>query len=668
MNRRRRSTVAFSYFCLVLGFAAVAMADDSESLPPQGPYFQVASTDPTVDRLPLKSTDAKVRISGVTADVVLTQRYRNEGTRPIEARYVFPGSTEAAVHALRFTLGSRQIDAKIREKQQARLEYLEAKKTGHTSALLEQDRPNVFSMNVANILPGDEVDVELRYTERLVPTDGRYEFVFPTVVGPRYRSPAAAGAPVTSMPFLHEGVASRTAFTLSAVIDSPLAVSDVTSTSHAVTVRGAGSKHVEVKLESSGQDNDRDFLLDYRLAGSRIAGGLLLDTGADENTFLAIIEPPKVVAPAEVSPRDYIFVVDVSGSMQGYPLETARTLLRRLIGDLRPNDTFNVMLFSGDSRTLSPNSVPATAANIELATRLLSEQRGGGATEIVPALRRVVALPKNPELSRTVVVVTDGYVDVEREVFDLIRRNLGNTNVFAFGIGTSVNRHLIEGIARAGRGEPFVVTRPAEAEAQADRLRRIIDRPVLTQVTARFHGMDVYDVEPAVLPDVMAGRPIIVVGKWHPSKKDALPPGIVIEGRTPTGTFRQTSYAGSVTSHPALPLLWARDRIRSLSDQEALDGGDAQRAAITALGLKYGLLTSYTSFVAIDRVVRNDAGLTPVDQPSPMPSGVSDAAIGMEVPTTPEPAAWLSIAVATGLIALALARRRIAGIAARVRS
>jgi Ca-activated chloride channel family protein len=460
-----RSKTYLSYAFLILGFAAVAMADDSESLPPQGPYFQVHSTDPTVDRLPLKSTDAKVRISGVTADVVITQRYRNEGTRPIEARYVFPGSTEAAVHALRFKLGNRQIDARIREKQQARLEYIEAKNTGHTSALLEQDRPNVFSMNVANILPGDEVDVELSYTERLVPTDGRYHFVFPTVVGPRYRSASetAAAEPMPSMPFQHQGVASRTAFTLSAQIDAPLAVNDVTSPSHAVTVSGAGSRHVEISLDPSGQDNDRDFLLDYRLSGSRIAGGLMLNTGDEENTFLAIVEPPKVVAPTEVSPRDYIFVVDTSGSMQGYPLETARALLRRLIGDLRPIDTFNVLTFSGDSRTLSPNSVPATAANIELANRLLADQHGSGATEIVPALRRVVALPRNPELSRTVVVVTDGYVSVEREVFELIRRNLGNTNVFDFGIGTSLNRHLIDGIARVGRGEPLVVRRPAEA-------------------------------------------------------------------------------------------------------------------------------------------------------------------------------------------------------------
>jgi Ca-activated chloride channel homolog len=249
-------------------------------------------------------------------------------------------------------------------------------------------------------------------------------------------------------------------------------------------------------------------------------------------------------------------------------------------------------------------------------------------------------------------------VSVEREVFELIRSNLANTNVFAFGIGTSVNRHLIEGIARAGRGEPFVVTRPAEADAQAERLRRIIDRPVLTSLTAQFRGMQVYDVEPAVLPDVMAGRPVVIVGKYRLSKTDLRSPSMVLEGRTPKGAFRQVTWAQpSSRDNSALPLLWARDRIRQLSDDEALEGGDRQRAAITALGLQYGLLTQYTSFIAVDRIVRNETSATSVDQPLPMPAGVSDSAIGIEVPSTPEPGTLLSLAV---LLAMAvLARKRL---------
>ena len=195
--------------------------------------------------------------------------------------------------------------------------------------------------------------------------------------------------------------------------------------------------------------------------------------------------------PAAITPRDYVFVVDISGSMHGFPLDTAKALMRQLLGNLRASDTFNVLLFSGSNRMLAPHSVPATPANVNAAIRTIEQMGGGGSTELLPALRRVYAEPKAPELARTVVVVTDGYVTVESEAFALVRQHLGQANVFAFGIGSSVNRHLMEGLARAGMGEPFIVTRPDEAKAQAERFRKLIESPVLTSVKARFEGIDV---------------------------------------------------------------------------------------------------------------------------------------------------------------------------------
>ncbi|MFL6651012.1 MAG: VIT domain-containing protein, partial [Sulfurifustaceae bacterium] len=177
-------------------FAAPLRADSDVDSAEQtaSPYFFVRSDDPEVDRLPLKATHVDVRIVGVIADVTVTQQYKNEGTRPLEARYVFPGSTRAAVYAMQVDLGDRRLTAEIREKKQARVEYEAAKREGKTAALLEQHRPNVFQMNVAHILPGDDVKVELHYTELMVPTEGRYEFVFPTVVGPRYNGSPATGS------------------------------------------------------------------------------------------------------------------------------------------------------------------------------------------------------------------------------------------------------------------------------------------------------------------------------------------------------------------------------------------------------------------------------------------------------------------------------------------
>ena len=648
--------VAVSVFAALLLVAwSPAHADDAEARRAESPYFAVNSSEPGTDRLPLKATRVEVRIAGVIADVTVTQTYHNEGQRAIEARYVFPGSTQSAVHAMNVRLGERLLTARIREKQQARVEYEAAKKEGKTSALLEQHRPNVFEMNVANILPGDEVAVELHYTELLTPTDARYGFVFPTVVGPRYNSPqgAAVAQKWVATPYLRSGESSNASFDIKVTLDTPLALCEIASPSHAIEVTGDGTAHASVALKAvSTAGNDRDFILHYRLAGDRIETGLMLFRGESENFFLAMVEPPQAVPVRQINPRDYIFVVDISGSMHGYPLETSKVLLANLISGLRPSDTFNVMLFSGSNRMLSPTSVPATRANIERALQTIREMGGSGSTEIVPALKRIAALPKSPDVSRSVIVVTDGYVSVEAEVFQLIRKHLNQQNVFAFGIGSSVNRHLIEGIARAGQGEAFVVTKPAEAAAQAERLRKIIEAPVLTNVTARFQGLDVYDMEPPQLPDVLGGRPVLVFGKWR--GEAAGNARMIVEGRSAEGPFSAEVNATGREDRTssALRHLWARQRIAALSDQEALEGGSAQKSAITDLGLKYSLLTQYTSFIAVDHIVRNpNPALAPtVNQPSPLPQGVSELAVGAEVPSTPEPGAWFALLVVLGIV------------------
>lgn len=654
-------------FCLTVVWSP-AFADDAQAQPAEGPYFQLGSSEPGVDRLPLKSTKVDVRIAGVIADVTVTQRYRNEGQRPIDARYVFPGSTRAAVHAMQVRLAGRTIVAQIDEKQRARIRHETAKREGKTSALLEQHRPNVFEMNVANILPGDDVAVELRYTELVPPDAGRYSFVFPTVVGPRYHVPAALGGAThfPATPQLREGEASPSAFDLTVQFAAPLPVSELRSPSHGIEVQGEGTPAAQVAISETTPRNDRDFILEYRLAGERTTTGLMLwqapaddgaDVGSGENFFLALVEPPKAIAPAQINPREYVFVVDISGSMHGQPLATAKTLLRNLIGGLRPSDSFNVLLFSGSSQMLDERPVPATRANIERAIAVIDQARGGGSTEIVPALRRIAALPKNADVARSVIVVTDGYVTVENQVFELVRRNLGNSNVFAFGIGSSVNRHLIEGIARAGQGEPFIVTKPELAAAQAERLRRMIEAPVLTQLRARFEGLEVYDVEPAslaALPDVLGGRPVLIHGKWRGEPRGQL----VLEGEAANGHHSEVVPVSTPDAGAgALRQLWARTRIQQLSDQEALEGGSGQREAITTLGLRYSLLTQYTSFIAVDQVVRSDQPAVPVDQPLPLPQGVSESAVGAAVPSTPEPAAWLSLLVVIGLVGTALFRR-----------
>lgn len=659
-----------------VGFVALSVrpvyaqeAPAGPRLKTESPYFFVKSDDPSVDRMPLKGTEVAVKISGVIADVTVTQTYRNEGTRAIEAKYVFPGSTKAAVSGLNVRLADRLITAQIREKQQAQIEYDTAKKEGKTAALLEQHLPNVFQMNVANIMPGDDVKVELRYTELLVPQSGNYEFVFPTVVGPRYNSPQSASAQAkwVAQPTLAQGAASGTSFKLKASIDTPMGLKEIRSTTHTVDVKKSDEdRHADVVLTADGRPADnRDFVLDYRLAGEKIESGLMLYKGQGENAenfFLAMVEPPKAVAASAISPRDYIFVVDISGSMHGFPLDTAKTVLERLIGGLRPSDTFNVLLFSGSNKMLSPKSVPATRANIEQALATIQNYGGSGSTELIPALKRVYAEPKEDKVSRTVVVVTDGYVTVEREAFDLVRKNLSKANVFAFGIGSSVNRSLMEGIARAGMGEPFIITDPIQAPEQAARFRRMVESPVLTNVKATFGGLDVYDVEPQALPDVLGERPVIVFGKWRADSSGQAKGRVIIEGQGASGPYRQEVRIDERTRQEtaALRTLWARHRIQSLSDQETLEGGTAFKDRITELGLKYSLLTQYTSFIAVDKVVRNVAPQNSVDvnQPLPLPQGVSELALGAEVPSTPEPETLGAIAVVLSMLAMLRRRAR----------
>jgi Ca-activated chloride channel family protein len=352
-----------------------------------------------------------------------------------------------------------------------------------------------------------------------------------------------------------------------------------------------------------------------------------------------------------------VFVVDISGSMHGFPLDTAKALMQQLLGGLRPSDSFNVMLFAGSARTLSPHSVPATQANINAAVQMLRQTAGGGGTEIVPALRAVAALPKRDDVSRSVVVITDGYVAVEREVFQLVRSQLDRSNVFAFGIGSSVNRHLIEGIARAGQGEPFIVTRPAQAAAEAERFRRMIEAPVLSSVRLRFDGLQAYDVEPARVPDVLGGRPVVIVGKWKGEPRGT----VAVEGVNADGPQRIELDVSAVRSRDAgaLRQLWARERIAALADEEALAGGQPHKDAITRLGLRYSLLTPHTSFIAVDHRVRRSGPLPDaVDQPSPLPEGVSELAIGAHVPSTPEPAQWAAALAMLMVLGLALMRRR----------
>lgn len=641
------SSISFSVFvsiCAILICQPPVFADNTTGYPPESPdrvlspYFHIQSDEPELDKMPLLGTSVEARIAGVIADVTVVQEYKNEGTRPIEAIYVFPASTRAAVYGMKMTIGERTIVARIEERKKAREEYEAAKKAGKSASLLEEERPNVFRMNVANILPNDHIHVEMQYTELLVPTEGVYEFVYPTVVGPRYstlkESDAKDSEDWVKNPYLHEGEAPAYTFSMEVTLSCGLPIREISCPSHAVNVDYESKSTAAIRTkESEKQGGNRDFILKYRLSGDKIESGLLLYAGEKENFFLLMVQPPEGVSQEIIPPREYIFIVDVSGSMNGFPLDISKELMRNLLSSLRPVDTFNLLLFAGSSHLMSERCLPATSENIQEAIRLMERQRGGGGTEILPALKRALSLPKGENASRSIVVVTDGYVRVETEVFDLIRSNLGEANMFAFGIGTSVNRYLIEGMARVGMGEPFVVTEKSNARAKAETFETYIRSPVLTNIEKAFSGFSAYDVEPLSVPDVLAQRPVIVYGKWRGKPEGR----ITLTGVSGKGKqFRFETRVQEVApekAHFGLKYLWARKRIALISDYNTIDHDRERVEEITSLGLKYNLLTPYTSFVAIDTIVRTDGEKTvTVKQPLPLPQGVSDLAVGASAP------------------------------------
>lgn len=640
---------------------AAAQDDPPKADKTLSPYFFVEGGDPSIDMLPLKDTRVDVSIAGVIADVTVRQIYENGGPRPIHARYVFPASTRAAVYGMTMTVGNVRTVAKIKERETAVREFETAKREGRNASLLEQSRPNVFTMKLANVMPNDTIVVELKYTELLVPTDGMYEFVYPTVVGPRYSSKTESEATPQDMfvkaPYTHEGAQPRSDFHFSGTLSTGVPLQELMSPTHQIVTSNTAGGHAEVSLaETERFSGNRDVILRYRLAGREITSGLLLHQDGDENFFLLMAQPPRAVAPAQVPPREYIFVLDVSGSMNGFPLDTAKTLMSDLTNVLKPTDTFNIVVFASGAETYSRTSVPATQANLTRAMQFIGAKNGGGGTELLAALQRAVAIERKAGVSRSIVLVSDGYIEAESDVFDYVRDQRDDTNFFAFGIGSSVNRFLIEGVAKAGLGEPFIVTQPHEAAEAAAQLRQYIDTPVLTGIEVTFEGFDAYDVEPGTVPDLFASRPIVVFGKYRGQASGS----IEISGTTGAGAYHTSIPVSSKhvdASHVALRYLWARTRIANLSDFGPATPSQERINEITGLGLAYSLLTKYTSFVAVQEVVRNIEGATDVDQPLPLPEGVSDQALG--VTAGPEPdLPWVIAMIAALFAAGTLLRMR----------
>jgi len=596
------------------------------------PYLSVASKDAVI---PLKASAADVQISGTVAHVRITQTYHNQGATPIEAKYVFPMAVKAAVHKMQMEIGDRIVNAKIFEKQQAEKVYNDAVKKGKRAAKLDQERPNVFQMKVGNIMPNDEVTISIYYTEQLTPVNGNYQFVAPGVVGPRFTGEQQANETVFHTPYTPKGVADTFDYDLMVNINAGIPIKNVASTTHKINVNYTHLKTAEVFLSKSNTNPaNRDFILNYSLRGDEIQSGVLLYEHEDENYFALLMEPTEQVLPEAIPPREYHFIVDVSGSMNGYPLEVSKTLMRNLLCDLRTTDVFNAQLFASSSTIFRSKPVPAYTENIEAAIRFLSQSRGGGGTQLLSALKEAYQMPRSAMGSaRSMVVITDGYVSIEKEAFNLIQEHLDEANVFTFGIGSSVNRYLIEGMAKVANSESFIATTMGEASQVARNFKNYIATPLLTQVKLKQEGFEMYDLSVQSIPDVFAARPIVVYGKYRGKPEGKLILTGYQGGKELKQEYHITKQDVSI-KNKALRYLWAREEIAKLDDYYSVFHEDVKER-VTDLGLKYNLATKYTSFVAVDeQQVNKDGTLKQIKQPLPLPQHVENTAVGAEASVT----------------------------------
>jgi Ca-activated chloride channel family protein len=657
-----------------------------------GSQLQIIGKDGQVAGfVPLKHTDIKTEISGFVARISVTQEFENVLPNAVEAIYVFPLPHDSAVDGMTMKVGDREIQAVIKEREEARKIYEAARNSGHTAALLDQERPNIFTQSVANIPPNSKVDVTLSVIELLKYEAGTYEFVFPTVVGPRYipgspsgaaSPPNAAGMqdvsmktgdgsaeqrgtmqdtdqvpdaskispPVAGVPTDDEHAGHD--FSISVNLAAGLYVSDVVSTSHKIAAERTGPDSFNVKLADDVVLPNKDFILKYKVAGTGIGDAVLTHSDQSGGYFTLILQPPEKVPDNAVVPRELIFVLDTSGSMWGFPLDMAKKTIARALDNLRPEETFNLITFSGDTRILFPEAVPATPENIQAAKHVLAGAYGGGGTEMMKAIRTALgddAAAGKPPMGptpplRVVCFMTDGYVGNDAEIVAEVQKH-PEARVFAFGIGTAVNRFLLSKMAEEGHGEVEFVTSPKEAKAAADRFYERVHSPVLTNISIDWQDLPVAEVYPAQLPDLFSAKPIVVTGRYTHAASGSL----VIHGTRAGGPFTRTvqvDFPAESASNAALEKIWARRKVDDLMSQDWLgiqQGQSAHKAEIIDVGLKHSLATQYTSFVAVEtRTIVQDGKPVRVEVPVELPEGVSPLAVPMEAdkmaPPPPNPA------------------------------
>src|SRR5215216_7573288 len=523
---RRRSVLKWTTLTSI-SFAAVLLLFSNVKSQTQGSLQVLDKDGKPNSECPLKHTEVKAQVSGFLSRVTVTQDFENNFEEKIEAVYTFPLPQAAAVDDLTMLIGDRTIKGKIMRREEAQSAYDAAKQAGKVASLLDQERPNIFTQQVANILPGQSIRVRISYIETLKYEDGAYEWSFPMVVAPRYTPQAStdnnavADASRISPASAPDGVRAGHDISLEIDLDAGVPIVGVNSDSHETEVQQINAQRAVVRLKDRATIPNKDFLLTYRVAGNAINDAVLAHRSERGGFFTLILQPPQRVAAEDVMPKELVFVLDTSGSMAGFPIEKAKETMDLALNNLYPHDTFNLITFAGDTEILFPEPVLATPENLRKAKKFLADRNSAGGTEMMKAITAALEPSDSQQHLRIVCFMTDGQVGNDNEILAEVRKH-PNARVFAMGFGTSPNRFLLDQMGEYGRGEVDYVSEVGDTSAVAKRFNERIRNPLLTDISIDWTNLAVGDVYPKRVPDLFGAKPLVISGRYAGGSKGTI--------------------------------------------------------------------------------------------------------------------------------------------------
>ncbi len=591
-------------------------------------YTEGTMITPEGAALPLKYTEVRADITGLLADVKVIQKFENNLNKNIEAVYVFPLPHDSAVNSLEIKIGERIIKGVIKEREEARRTYEDARDEGKKAGLLEQERANVFTMSVANIEPAQEILVTLTYYETVKYEDGEYEFVFPMTITPKYIDKTQVKDSEKISPPVETRKAGRE-INLFINLDTGFTPGEIKSPSHLLFIQEKGETKREIQLAKEGELPDKDFILKYSSSGEQLESELsFYRKEFKPGTFMLHITPKMDYGPDEMVKRDVVFVLDRSGSMSGHPIEQARKALKACLRTLRSGDTFSVIVFDDRVEYMENRSIEFNDAHLLKADSYIDSIGPRGGTDILAAMDAALKLPANKLYVRQIVFLTDGAVGNEDFVLQEIKKSLGKSRVFTFGIGPAVNRLLLDGMAEMGRGTSRYITFEENIEDAIQKFSNQTSFPVLTDISLEWKDASVADMYPVKIPDLYAGQVLYTVGRFHSSGKATA----ILKAMTGGGEFRQEieiDLPDEATEHPVIETIWARHRIDALLKKMSEKPKEKHeiRDEIIGIALRYSLMSPYTSLVAVeqgedDEEPKEKKEIMRIDVPSMVPEGL----------------------------------------------